>query len=39
MNNEKIISELNEIVENMQFQEEIEYAISRIDKLIKKTEC
>lgn len=39
MNNEQLINGLNEIVSKMQFQEEIEYAISKIDKLIQKTEC
>jgi len=38
MNNQELISEMNGIVNKMQFQEEIEYAISKIDMLIQKTE-
>lgn len=37
MNTIKLIKELEEIVDKMQFQEEIEYAIAKIDTLIEKT--
>lgn len=39
MEYEKIISNLNKIVNKMQSKDEVEYAINKIDKLIAKLEA